>query len=106
MRDRAVHTADQYSCVLTCHGCDICRGSEERDRVGWEANIKEGAVVIDVEDASAQGDKIILSVGVHVSMCCLPHKGDRVLVCAICCTPDVKGVVGAARDEGVVFSEF
>ena len=68
--------------------------------------MKEGDIVIDVEDASVQGSYVLLPVGVHVSMRCLPYKGDRVLVCAFCCAQNVEEVVCAARDGSAFVGEF
>ena len=74
--------------------------------MGWHGDVEERAVVANMEDASAQGGYVFLPEGVHVAMRCLPYKGNGVLVCGICCAPDVEGFVGAARDEGVFFCEF
>ncbi len=74
--------------------------------MGWQDDVEEGAILIDVEDASVQGSYVLLSVGVYVVMHCLLYKGDGVLVGAVCCAQNVEEIVCAARDGGAFVSEF
>jgi hypothetical protein len=75
--------------------------------VGWQDDVEEGAIVIDVKDASAYGSYVLLSVGVQVAVRCLLCKGDGVLgVGAVYCAQNVEEVVCAARDGGAFVSEF
>jgi hypothetical protein len=66
--------------------------------MGGQNDVEEWAIMIDMEHVSAQDGYVFLPVGVHVAVRCLPYKDNGVLVCAVWCSPDVEGVVGAARD--------